>query len=367
VRHALITNDFPPKVGGIQQYLYEIYRRLDPTSFLVITTSHPDARAFDATFPGEIVRLGPRLLPQPRTARQLHQLLDDRDIDGVVFDPLLPIGGLKGRLGRPYLAVAHGAEVRVPRLLPGAHKALGSVVSGARGIICAGWHPRHEIERLGTGTPLLEVPPGVDLARYRPVSSEARSALRAKHLHDPRSPLVVFASRMVPRKGADTLLAALTLLERPVELHLVGVGRDQGRLLGRIPPPPHRVVWHGAAPEATKIELYQAADLCVLPVRDRWMGLEQEGFGIVLIEAQACGTPVIAGCSGGTFEAVSPGAGSLLARPGPHELAQEIERWLAAPQAVQEARERATAFARRFDYDRLSMDYALAVQDLLGG
>lgn len=367
MRHALITNDFPPKVGGIQQYLYEIYRRLDPASYLVITTGHPDARGFDARFPGPVVRLGARLLPQPSTARELRALLDDAGIDGVVFDPLLPIGALKGRLGRPYAGIAHGAEVRVPRLLPGAREALRSVVAHARGIVCAGRHPLGEIERLGTRTPLVEVPPGVDLARYRPAPPAARAALRARYLRDARCPLIVFASRVVPRKGADTLLRALAFLETPVEVHMVGVGRDRGRLLGLLAPGSHRVVWHGAVSEATKVELYQAADLCVLPVRDRWAGLEQEGFGIVLIEAQACGTPVIAGLSGGTFEAVAPAGGSLLARPGPTELAREITRWLSTPQVHARARETATAYARHFDYDRLSMVYAQAVEDFLGG
>jgi len=366
VRHALITNDFPPKLGGIQQYLHEIYRRLDPASYLIITTDHPDARAFDEGFPGTVVRLGPRLVPHPRLVRRLRAILDEADIGGVVYDPLLPIGGLEGRLRRRYTGIAHGAEVRVPRLVPGAHRALRSVVAHAGGIICAGRHPSAEIARLATATRLVEVPPGVDVDRYRPAPPALRRGIRARYLRDPSRPLIVFVSRMVPRKGADTLLAALALIDTPLEVHLVGTGRDLGRLVGRLVRGPHRVVWHQAVPEDTKIALYQAADLCVFPARDRWGGLEQEGFGIVALEAQACGAPVIAGLSGGTFEAVGPGAGSLLARPGAIELAGEIERWLRAPGERLAARERAVAFARRFDYDRLSMVYAQAVEEFLG-
>src|SRR5690606_37271429 len=110
--HLLVTNDFPPKVGGIQSYLWELWRRLDPASFTVLTTPYPGAEAWDAEQPFRVVRVRERmLLRTPSLARRIDALAEEVGARLVVLDPALPIGLLGPRLSRPYGVVLHGAEV----------------------------------------------------------------------------------------------------------------------------------------------------------------------------------------------------------------------------------------------------------------
>ena len=86
--HLLVTNDFPPKVGGIQSYLWELWRRLPPEEFAVLTTAHDGARAFDAQQPFRIERVAQRvLLPRRRLVRRIDRLAAEIDAAFVLLDP----------------------------------------------------------------------------------------------------------------------------------------------------------------------------------------------------------------------------------------------------------------------------------------
>src|SRR5690606_31923187 len=146
--HLLVTNDFPPKVGGIQSYLWELWRRLDPDSFTVLTTPHDDAEAWDAEQPFRVVRTDDRmLLPTPALARRIDALAREVGAGLVLLDPALPVGALGPRLVHPYGVVLHGAEVTVPGRLPGTRALLGHVLRGASEVIAAGGYPAAEAER----------------------------------------------------------------------------------------------------------------------------------------------------------------------------------------------------------------------------
>ena len=139
--HLLVTNDFPPKVGGIQAYLWELWRRMDPSTFAVLTaSSHPDAAAFDAEQKGlgfRIERVPNRvLLPTPATVRRIRAMAGDVGASLVVLDPALPLGLVGPSLGLPYGVVLHGAEVTVPGRLPGVAPGAGACASalGAGGV-----------------------------------------------------------------------------------------------------------------------------------------------------------------------------------------------------------------------------------------
>ena len=149
-RHLLVTNDFPPKVGGIQSYLWELWSRLDPESFVVLTaSSDPGAAEFDA----EQARRGMRIvrvpgrtlyLPVPSAARRVRELAREVDASLVVLDPALPLGLLGPGLGLPYAVVLHGAEVTVPGRLPGSRQALSRVLRNAALVVSAGGYPAAE-------------------------------------------------------------------------------------------------------------------------------------------------------------------------------------------------------------------------------
>ena len=136
MRHLLVTNDFPPKLGGIQSYLWELWRRLPPDSFAVLTAAHPEAGAFDGAQPFRVLRTDTRvLLPTPWIRRRIDRAARELDASLIVLDPALPLGLLGPRLREPYAVVLHGAEVTVPGRLPLAAPVLSRVLRRARRVV----------------------------------------------------------------------------------------------------------------------------------------------------------------------------------------------------------------------------------------
>ncbi len=319
MKHLLVTNDFPPKHGGIQSYLWELWRRLPPTAFTVLTTPHKGAAAFDAAQPYRIVRTRePVLLPHPVLARRIDELAEESGAELVVLDPALPVGLLGPHLARPYGVVLHGAEVTVPGRLPVASRLLRRVLRGAEVVVAAGHYPAAEGERAaGRTLPVVHVPPGVDIDRFHPLGDEERVAVR-RRLGLPDGRLVLSLSRLVPRKGMDVVIRAVARLagDRP-DLHLViaGGGRDRRRLERLVAETGAPVTFCGRVDDDDLPALYGSADVFAMLCRTRWGGLEQEGFGIVFLEAAAAGVPAVAGESGGAAEAVVDGDTGLVVDP----------------------------------------------------
>jgi phosphatidylinositol alpha-1,6-mannosyltransferase len=319
VSHLLVTNDFPPKLGGIQSYLWELWRRLDPASFTVLTTPHEGAAAWDDSQPFRVERTTERvLLPTPSLARRIDALAADCGAGLVVLDPALPLGLVGRRLRTPYGVVVHGAEVTVPGRLPGGRRLLARVLRGAAEVIAAGGYPAAEAERAADRPlPVTVVPPGVDTERFRPLDAERRAKARARFDLPDDGRVVVSLSRLVPRKGMDVLIEAAARLggRRPDLLVAIGgSGRDRGRLdrLVARRDAPVRLV--GRVPDHELADLYGCGDVFAMLCRNRWAGLEQEGFGIVFLEAAACGVPQVAGHSGGAAEAVADGRTGVVVR-----------------------------------------------------
>jgi phosphatidyl-myo-inositol dimannoside synthase len=321
VPHLLVTNDFPPKTGGIQSYLWELWRRLDPAEVTVLTTPHEGAATWDATQPFRVERTRERLLlPTPSLARRIDALAAEVGAGRIVLDPALPIGLLGPRLARPYALVLHGAEVTVPGRLPGGRRLLGRVLRGATEIIAAGGYPAAEAEQAaGRRLPVTVVPPGVDTTRFRPLDADGRAKARARLGLPPDAMIVVSVSRLVPRKGMDVLIRAagrLAATHPALVVAIGGAGRDRARLdrLARTVGAPVQML--GRVSEADLPDLYGCADVFAMLCRNRWVGLEQEGFGIVFLEAAACGVAAVAGDSGGAAEAVADGVtGVVVDRP----------------------------------------------------
>ncbi len=317
--HLLVTNDFPPKVGGIQSYLWELWRRLPAEEFAVLTTAHDGARAFDAQQPFRVERSADRvLLPRRRLVRRIDRLAAEIDAACVLLDPALPLGMVGRRLERPYGIVVHGAEITVPRRVPGTSALLGRVLRGAAHVIAAGRYPASEARRAaGRELPLTVVAPGVDVERFRPLDAAWRRVERERFGLATDGLLVVGVSRLVPRKGFDVLIdavARLVVAHPRLELAIAGAGRDRGRLEALAKKRQAPVRFLGRVPNDDLPVLCACADVFAMPCRTRWAGLEQEGFGIVFLEAAACGVPLVAGDSGGAAEAVVDGETGLVVR-----------------------------------------------------
>ncbi len=362
MRHLLVTNDFPPKIGGIQSLLWEWWRRLPPESFVVYTTPYRDAEAFDAEQPFEIIRSRePALLPHPGMARRINRLAAELGVDLVVLDPALPIGLIGPSLDLPYDVVLHGAEVTVPARLPGSRRVLGNVLRKARHIIAAGGYPAQEAElAAGRELPISIVPPGVDVERFVPIDDAERAATREAFEIPADAELIVSMSRLVPRKGFDVAIRAAARLAstRPdLVLAIAGGGRDDGRLRRLAAELDAPVRFLGRVPQERLPALIGCADLFAMLCRNRWRGLEQEGFGIVFVEAAACGVPQIAGDSGGAAEAVAHDVtGLVLDDPNDDRAAAEAFEALLEDDARRSAM--AEASRRRaveeFSYDGLA-------------
>jgi len=320
VTSLLVTNDFPPKTGGIQSYLYELWRRLPPAETHVLTTPFPDAAAWDdaQTFTVERVRRRV-LLPTPELARHIDALARDRGADVVFLDPMLPLGLVGPRLrAAPYVVIAHGAEVNVPGRLPGARTLARRVLTSAAGVVAAGEYPaRVAAGAAGVALPTLVVSPGVDGDRFRPLDGEERTAARRRFGLAADRPLVLGLSRLVPRKGFDVLIDAVAGLDAGVQLVIGGSGRDAGRLRRRAGARgiSDRCTFLGRVPDTDLPALYGCADVFAMLCRERWAGLEAEGFGIVFVEAAACAVPSVAGRSGGSHEAVVDGETGFVVDP----------------------------------------------------
>ncbi len=378
--HLLVTNDFPPKVGGIQAYLWELWRRLDPDTFVVLTaSSDPAAPAFDRAEAERGIRIervpGRILAPTPRLVRRIRDTARRVGARAVVIDPAFPLGVIGPHLGLPYAVLLHGAEVAVPGRLPVSRQVLAHVLGRSELVVSAGGYPAAAATRAlkkGTMPPVVEIPPGVDLERFHPLTADERKAARADLGLDIDGPLVVSVSRLVPRKGMDVLIDAAVRLRPHVPgltVAIAGRGRDSQRLAGRVAEHGAPVRLIGALSDDDVPRLIGAADVFVMLCRNRWLGLEQEGFGIVFLEAAAAGVPQVAGASGGAGEAVADGrTGLVVSRPtDAGAAARAIGRVLGDPalrsEMAQASRRRAEA---SFDYDRLAPRLASSLADMEG-
>ncbi|WP_431947489.1 glycosyltransferase family 4 protein [Micromonospora marina] len=314
-RTLLITNDFPPRPGGIQSFVHNLAVRQQPGSVVVYASSWRGAEKFDADQPFEVVRERTRvLLPTPLIARRAARLARAYDCDTVWFGAAAPLGllaaGLRRRAGiRRAVALTHGHEVGWAAL-PGARSALRRIGLGVDVTTYLGEYTRARLARVLDGlTELRRLAPGVDVETYHPDVDGGRVRSRLG-LAD--RPVVVCVSRLVPRKGQDMLIRALPEIRRRVPdaaLLVVGGGPYRSTLekLARQTGLERDVVFTGSVPSAELPAHYAAGDVYAMPCRTRNRGLDVEGLGIVYLEASATGLPVVAGDSGGAPDAVREG------------------------------------------------------------
>jgi phosphatidylinositol alpha-1,6-mannosyltransferase len=362
VPSLLVTNDFPPKLGGIQSYLYELWRRLPPSETYVLTTAYDDAAAWDAQQGFQIERVRSRfMLPTPPIARRVDAMARDVGADVIFLDPVVPLGLVGPHLhAAPYVVIAHGAEVTVPSRLPGSGRLVRRVLRGAAGVVAAGEYPATVAHRVAARPiPTLVVSPGVDADRFRPLSAGHRDAMRRRLGVAPDRPVVLGLSRLVPRKGFDVLIDAVAGLDHRVQLLIGGTGRDATRLARRAVDRgiAGRTRFLGRVPDADLPDVYGSADVFAMLCRERWAGLEAEGYGIVFVEAASCGVPVVAGRSGGSHEAVVDRETGFVVDPRDVTAARRaLERLLGDA----DLRERLGANARERAVDQLTYERQVA-------
>jgi phosphatidyl-myo-inositol dimannoside synthase len=314
----LVTNDFPPRVGGIERTLGALVRELPADRIAVLCPSRDGAQAFDTAAHYEIFRQPERFLwPRREIARRVEAAVAGSGAEVVLFGATYPLGLLGPQLAKrrtPYLAAAHGFEYWLS-LAPGAHTLMRRATSRAARVpvMCSEFIARVVRTAVPDRVPVSVMYPGTDVDAFHP--DLPFEDVRARHGVTDR-PLVVCVSRLVPRKGQDVLIRGMREVTRRMPdaaLLIVGGGPYRGRLESLASEAPAgSVVFAGQVSETELPRYYRAGDVFAMPCRTRRGGLEVEGWGNVFIEAAACGRPVVVGDSGGAREALIDGATGLL-------------------------------------------------------
>ncbi|GGP99771.1 glycosyltransferase family 4 protein [Streptomyces roseolilacinus] len=310
----IVTNDFPPRQGGIETFVHAMATRVPGDDVVVYTSSEPGAAAYDATLPFPVVRdPGRMLLPTPRASRRALEIARHHGCDRVWFGAAAPLAAMAPVLRRGgvrrTVATTHGHEIWWART-PGARRVMRRIGDHVDVVTYLGEYTRRRIApALGPRAELVRLVPGVDAAAFRPAPDRARQVRERHGIADRK--VVLCVSRLVARKGQDTLIRALPYIRRTVPdavLVIVGGGPDEARLrtLARRHADGH-VVFTGGLDHASTAPYYAAADVFAMPCRTRKAGLEAEGLGIVFLEAAVGGLPVVVGDSGGAPDTVVDG------------------------------------------------------------
>uniref|UniRef100_UPI003D8A25DF glycosyltransferase family 4 protein n=1 Tax=Gordonia sp. B7-2 TaxID=3420932 RepID=UPI003D8A25DF len=316
-RTLLITNDFPPRPGGIQSYLQNLVDLLPPDEIVVYAPrwrkqSHVE---FDAAVPYKVYRHPTTLmLPTPLVARRAARIVAQENISTVWFGAAAPLAVLAPAVRRAgaqrVIASTHGHEVGWS-MLPVARQVLGFIGRHVDVITFVSRYTRGRFaSAFGRHAALEYLPPGVDVERFTP-NAERRTEIRSRLGLGDR-PTILCLSRLVPRKGQDTLIRALPLIRRTVPdavLVIVGGGpyADKLHQLADESGVADHVVFTGGVASEDLPAYHNVADVFAMPARTRGGGLDVEGLGIVYLEASACEVPVVAGQSGGAPETVVEG------------------------------------------------------------
>ncbi|GAA1507996.1 glycosyltransferase family 4 protein [Streptomyces albidochromogenes] len=335
----IVTNDFPPRPGGIQAFLHNMALRLDPERVVVYASTWKRGgegaeatAAFDAEQPFTVVRdRTTMLLPTPRVTRRATALLREHGCASVWFGAAAPLGlmapALRAAGARRIVATTHGHEAGWAQL-PASRQLLRRIGEGTDTITYLGEYTRSRIAAALTpraAARMVQLPPGVDEKTFHPGSGG--DAVRER-LGLADRPVVVCVSRLVPRKGQDTLILAMPRVLRAVPdavLLVVGGGPYAGELrkLAADTGVADSVRFTGPVPWAELPAHFGAGDVFAMPCRTRRGGLDVEGLGIVYLEASATGLPVVAGDSGGAPDAVLDGESGWVVRGAPAAVAAD--------------------------------------------
>jgi phosphatidylinositol alpha-1,6-mannosyltransferase len=322
-RTLIVTNDFPPRQGGIQSFVHGLATRLPPGTVTVYAPAWEGAASFDAEQPFPVIRHpGSLMLPVRAVPGRAAAIARARGCDTVVFGAAAPLGLITPVLRRAgvrrAVALTHGHEAGWA-MLPVARSLLRRIGDQTDVMTYLGEYTRARLARAlspEAAKRMVRLTPGVDSGFFRPGAGGA--AVRDR-LGLGRRPVVVCVSRLVWRKGQDTLIKAWPRVRAEVPdavLLLVGDGpaADPLRRLAAQLGVSDAVRFTGPVPWSELPSYYDAGDVFAMPCRTRRSGLDVEGLGIVYLEASATGLPVIGGDSGGAPDAILEGETGYVVR-----------------------------------------------------
>jgi phosphatidylinositol alpha-1,6-mannosyltransferase len=370
VKILVLAQVFPPRRGGSGRWLWDLYRRLPGLDVHVVTATTPDTEEFDRTADLAISRIPLDLSswgvwdwrggPQYAAALfRLRSLVAEQRPDVIHCGKCLPEGLLAASISRwmgiPFLTFVHGEELTLAASSRELRRLTRKVLRTADRVLANSRHTRALLMDSWQipSDKIVVMHPGVDTAHFSPA---ARSVEVRRRLEWRNRRVILTVGALQKRKGQDMLIRALPAIRQrcpDVLYSIAGEGWERPSL-------DRLVAEYGVADcvqframpdDAELIECYQQCDLFALP--NRQVGWDFEGFGIVLLEAQACGKPVIAGRSGGTAETMDPSnTGEIVLCDEPDQLAS-----VAADLLQDEGRrERMGALARQWVVEHFAWD-----------
>jgi phosphatidylinositol alpha-1,6-mannosyltransferase len=355
-RTLIVTNDFPPRQGGIQSFVHGLATRLPEGTVAVYAPAWKGAAEFDARQPFPVVRHPTSLmLPLPAVSRRAAAVAREHGCDTVLFGAAAPLGlitpALRHAAGvRRAVALTHGHEAGWATL-PGARAVLRRIGDEVDVMTYLGEYTRVRLARAlsaGAASRMVRLAPGVDVTFFR---RGAGGAAVRQRLGLAGRPVVACVSRMVPRKGQDTLIRAWPRVRAQVSgaaLLLVGDGPYRPRLqrLAQRLGVAGDVLFTGPVPWPELPGFYDAANVFAMPCRTRRGGLDVEGLGLVYLEASATGLPVIGGDSGGAPDAILDGESGFVVSDLPG-LVCRITELLSDPAKARAMGEKGLAWVER--------------------
>jgi phosphatidyl-myo-inositol dimannoside synthase len=360
-RTLIVTNDFPPRRGGIQSFVHALATRLPADTVTVYAPAWEGAAEFDARQPFPVIRHPTSLmLPVPAVSRRAVAIAREHGCDRVLFGAAAPLGLITPALRkagvRRAVALTHGHEAGWAAL-PGARGLLHRIGDEVDVVTYLGEYFRVRLARAlspAAQRRMARLAPGVDVTFFRPGTGGA--AVRER-LGLGRRPVVACVSRMVPRKGQDTLIDAWPQVKEQVGdavLLLVGDGPYAPKLR-RLAASREvsDVIFTGPVPWPELPGYYDAADVFAMPCRTRRAGLDVEGLGIVYLEASATGLPVVGGDSGGAPDAILDGETGYVVHGVP-DLAARLVELLRDPAKARAMGEKGQAWVDREWREELS-------------
>ena len=342
-RTLVITNDFPPRPGGIQTFGYEIVRRFDPESVTVLTSNWEGAAEFDAAQDFKIVRANTQtLVPSKSTLSMAREIVVAENITRVLFGAAAPLGLLAAPLRKlgvtNIVGMTQGHETGWA-MTPGTRQALRKIGNDTDYLTYISEYTHKKIAKAlspSAAARMRRIVPGVDSTEFSPDNLSSGNQLRTELGWIDR-PVIVCVSRLMARKGQDELIRALPEIQQTApnaSLIIVGDGpyrKDLERLVKNLGLE-NFVHLTGKVSQTELSKWYAAGDIFAMPCRTRMGGWDVEGLGIVFLEGSATGLPVIVGDSGGAVDAVIDGeTGFLVDGTNTAEIADRIAYFFANP------------------------------------
>jgi len=334
-KSLLITMEFPPQMGGVATYYYNICKNLPTDKIIVLAPEYPDSQNFDKKQNFTIIRshIINRLINSKKIFAKINQLkllklitnlTKSHDIEMLQVGNILPLGTLawlnKKITKTPYLTYTHGLDILLPQKIARKTILLKKIIKESAHLIANSYFTSDELIKIGAGKELITVVyPCSNISSNKLSHHDTDEIGQLKqHYNLKNNKVIITVGRLIKRKGHDLVIQALPNIIKkiPEAVYLiVGDGPEKKRLekIARQNSVASQVKFFGPANEKDLPALYSLSDIFVMPARQ--IGPDVEGFGIVYLEANLFGKPVIGGRSGGVDEAIIDNVTGILINP----------------------------------------------------